>query len=48
MSNFIKKYDGKYLQDAGAYVSKEYSNFQNAMKRDLKAMADEIGEHRRV
>lgn len=43
MSNFIKKYDGKYLQDAGAYVSREYTGFQNAMKRDLKAMAEEIG-----
>lgn len=43
MSNFIKKYDGKPLEDWGTSVSKEYSNFQNAMKRDLKAMAEEIG-----
>lgn len=43
MNNFIKKYDGKYLLDAGASVSREYAGFQNAMKRDLKAMAEEIG-----
>ena len=43
MNDFVKKYDGKPLQDAGAYVSKEYQAFQNAMKRDLKRMAGEIG-----
>lgn len=41
--DFIKKYDGKLLDDAGCAVSKEYNNFQNAMKRDLQAIANEIG-----
>jgi hypothetical protein len=40
---FIKKYEGKTLADDGAYVSKEFNNFQNAMKREVKRMAEEIG-----
>lgn len=43
MTAFIKKYDGKVMEDAGSYVSKEFSNFQNAMKREIKRLAEEIG-----
>lgn len=39
---FIRKYDGKTLADDGAYVSKGFNNFQNAMKREVKRMAEEI------
>ena len=40
---FIKKYDGKYMEDTGAYVSKEFSNFQNAMRYEVKRLVEEIG-----
>lgn len=43
MTKFIKKYDGVTMLDAGSYVSREFSNFQNAMKRELKRLAEEIG-----
>lgn len=43
MTAFIKKYDGMSMTDAGSVVSKDFSNFQNAMKRELKRLAEEIG-----
>lgn len=42
-SAFIKKWDNKYLQDDGCYVSKEYNTFQNAFKREMKKIAENIG-----
>ena len=42
-SNFIKKWNNKPLQDAGCYVSKEYNTFQNAFKREISKIAENIG-----
>lgn len=42
-STFIKKWNNKYLQDAGSYVSKEYNTFQNAFKREMNKIAKNIG-----
>lgn len=42
-TNFIKKWDGKVLEDWGSSVSKEFSTFQNAMKREVNRIAKEIG-----
>ncbi len=43
LENLYKKYNGKTLDDAGAYVSKEYANFQNAFIRMMKDVASAIG-----
>ena len=43
MTAFIKKYDGMTMNDAGSVVSKDFSNFQNAMRREVKRLAEEIG-----
>lgn len=40
---FIKKWNDKHLQDDGSYVSKEYSAFQNAFKREMNKIAESIG-----
>lgn len=40
---FIKKYDNLRMTDAGACVSQDFSSFQNAMKREVKRLAEEIG-----
>lgn len=37
--NLKKKYNGKCLEDAGCYVSKEYRLYQNAFVRAMKALA---------
>lgn len=42
-STFIKKWNNKPLQDDGCYVSKEYNTFQNAFKREIKQIAENIG-----
>ena len=31
------------MQDAGCYVSKEYNTFQNAFKREMNKIAENIG-----
>lgn len=40
---FIKKWHGKTLSDAGAYVSKDYRLFQNAFVKEISAIAESIG-----
>lgn len=42
-STFIKKWNGKHLQDDGICVSKEYNTFQNAFKREMTQIAQNIG-----
>ena len=42
-STFIKKWNNKYLQDDGCYVSKEYDTFQNAFKCEMNKIAENIG-----
>lgn len=42
-NDFFKKWNGKVLQDCGAYVSKEFNSFQNAFKREMNKIAEEIG-----
>lgn len=42
-STFIKKWNDKYLQDDGSYVSKEYNTFQNAFKSEMNKIAENIG-----
>ena len=41
--NFIKKWDGLFLEDWGSVVSPEYKKFQNAMVRELRRIAKSIG-----
>lgn len=43
VKGFIKKYNNKYLEDTGPYVSKESNNFQNAFKREMNDIAESIG-----
>ena len=47
MDNFIKKlynkYQGKVLEDDGAYKSKDFIKFASYMKRQFKASAQERG-----
>lgn len=43
MNNFIKKWNGKTLQDDVCYVSKEFNTFQNAFKREVARIAQENG-----
>ena len=43
MANFIKTWDGKRLEDWGSSVSKEYKSFQQAMKREVKRLAEDVG-----
>lgn len=40
---FIKKWDNKLLADSGAYVSKEFSQFQTAFGNHMKKLADYLG-----
>jgi hypothetical protein len=42
-STFIKKWNNKPLQDCGSYVSEEYNKFQNAFKREMTKIANNIG-----
>lgn len=42
-STFIKKWNNRLLQDDGSYVSKEYNTFQNAFKREMNNIAENIG-----
>lgn len=41
--NFFRKWHGVTLEDWGISVSKEYNAFQNAFKRLLTKMAEEMG-----
>ena len=43
ISAFIKKWNNKPLQDDGCYVSKEYNTFQNAFKREIAKIAENMG-----
>lgn len=40
---FIQKWHGKSLPDAGAYVSKEYRQFQTALIKEIGRIAESIG-----
>ena len=40
---FIKKWHGRTLEDAGAYVSKEYKSFQTAFINAMKKIAADLG-----
>lgn len=40
---FVKKWNGKKLLDTGSYVSKDFSTFQNAFKRQMKTIAEDMG-----
>lgn len=41
--DFIKTWDGKRLEDWGSSVSKEYKSFQQAMRREVKRLAEDAG-----
>ena len=41
--DFIKQWDGRRLEDWGSVVSKEFSQFQNAFKREVERLAQESG-----
>lgn len=43
MANFIKTWDGRRLEDWGCTVSKEFKTFQQAMKREVKRLAEDAG-----
>ena len=40
---FFRKWHGVQLEDCGGYVSKEYNAFQNAFKRVITKMAEDMG-----
>lgn len=42
-SKFISKWSGADLTDAGAYVSKDFNTFQNAFKREIVRICENIG-----
>lgn len=41
--DFIKTWDGRRLEDWGSTVSKEFKSFQQAMKREVKRLAEDKG-----
>lgn len=41
--DFIKKWNMKPLADTGTYVSKEFNAFQNAFKREMDKIAQNVG-----
>lgn len=41
--DFIKTWDGRRLEDWGSSVSKEYKSFQQAMRREVKRLAENEG-----
>lgn len=41
--DFIRTWDGRQLEDWGSVVSKEFKQFQGAMKREVKRLAEEHG-----
>lgn len=41
--DFIRTWDGRQLEDWGSVVSKEFKQFQGAMKREVKRLAEEQG-----
>ena len=42
-NTFIKKWNNKPLADDGCYVSKEFNAFQNAFKREMDKIAQNVG-----
>lgn len=42
-TTFVRKWNNKYLADDGCYVSKEFNSFQNAFKREMAKIAENIG-----
>ena len=40
---FFKKWNGRVLEDWCTSVSKEFNSFQNAFKREMNNIAEEIG-----
>lgn len=43
LTTFIKKYQGRILQDDGAYKSKEFIQFARDLKNTVKTLAKEVG-----
>lgn len=43
MTDFIRKWDKKRLEDSGCVVSKEFKKFQGAFNREVKRIAEEHG-----
>lgn len=43
LKSIYKKYNGKTLDDGLSSVSKEYNNYQNALKRTMAKLAIELG-----
>ncbi len=43
ISSFIKKWDGRTLQDDGCVVSREYKSFQTAFGNAMKKIAQSLG-----
>ena len=41
--DFVKTWDGRRLEDWGSSVSKEYKSFQQAMRREVKRLAENEG-----
>ena len=41
--DFIKTWDGRRLEDWGSSVSREYKSFQQAMRREVKRLAENEG-----
>ena len=41
--SFVSKYDGKILEDAGAYKSKEFIQFARDMKSTIRDICKEVG-----
>ena len=41
--DFIKTWNGRRLEDWGSTVSKEFKSFQQAMKREVKRLAEDKG-----
>lgn len=43
MQKLYEKYNGHLIEDAGAYKSRDFVNFANYAKRQMKAAAEEKG-----
>lgn len=43
MQKLYEKYQGRLLEDAGSYNSRDFINFANYVKRRMKAAAEEKG-----
>lgn len=40
---FVRKWNGRTLEDAGCYVSKDYKSFQTAFINAMKKIAEDLG-----